>query len=134
MDERLLKNLEQLESDKAKKAPGLLEQMASIIAKSPQSGLKVPKSVPKALDMTPYEFMTEPMERFLSLCESTNYRRITSSLNYVANFAGKDVPEIKRRVEEIRTALREWKDGSGQSEPAPQDSDLPTESEDQQEK
>ena len=118
-DEKLKKSLEDLsweETDELQE--DFLGKIGEILEGSKDHKSPAPKSVPKALGMTPYEFMTAPMEDFVRLCEETNYRKITSSLNYVVNFSGKGIVEVADRVEAIRTALREWK--TGQTQPPPE--------------
>ena len=125
-DERLQKDLDEIQMVEDEKYKDLLGKIHQILEGSSDHKSPAPKSIPKALGMTPFEFMTAPMESFTRICEETNYRKVTSSLNYVANFTGKNIPEVKERVAEIRTALREWKTGQTQQPPEPEPSEEET--------
>jgi hypothetical protein len=112
MDSKLKKLLSELtfEGGESQKE-GVLDRIGEIMEHHPEIMSPMPKSVPAALGLTPKEFMEVPMERFVQICEAADYRKVTSSLNYIAAFSGKDLPEVEKRVAAIRSFLKEWKAG-----------------------
>ncbi len=122
MDSKLRKILSELNFDEREEPhEGVLDRVAKIIENHPEVASPMPRSVPGTLGMTPKEFMEAPMERFSQICESLNYRKVTSSLNYIATFSGNEIPEVITRVNEIRKYLKEWKTGKSPEK----DSDVP---------
>lgn len=132
MDSKLRKILSELNFDGQQEPhEGVLDRIAEIIANQPEV-CPMPRSVPGTLGMTPKEFMEAPMERFSQICESLNYRKVTSSLNYIATFSGNEIPEVIARVNEIRKYLKEWRTGKSPEKDSiapPKDEKDPTSSE-----
>lgn len=108
LDRKLELDLKKVKVDGSSE-DSLLSRLTTVLEASPEIQEPAPKSVPGVLGMTPREFMTVPLERFCEIAGDTNYRKVTSSLNYIQNFSGKGITEVQDRVQSVRVALREWR-------------------------
>lgn len=122
-NEKLKKNLFKLDQDMndefEKSKQQLFDKIASLLNKNQKIESKEIKPIiikmPKIFDMSLEKFMICEMKEFSDLAEKSGYRKVTSSLNYLITFSAKEMPDVKSRIEEIRSYLRNWKVVAGKS-------------------
>lgn len=105
---------EEAQTEFIKNKTNLYDKIASILSTTQpildeEKKEKTNIKMPKIFNMDIEKFMICEMNEFYDLVKNNGYRKVTSSLNYLYTFSAKEMPNIKKRVEEIRSFLKNWK-------------------------